>query len=400
MKKIILNLIFAIVLIFASTNVSKADFSIYDMELNFVQISDTHISEKDDTNYKALSSSRELLRDAIEQVNSIRPVDFVMFTGDMVNEPDKESYFNFFKELTKLKYPALMAFGNHDIRQLQVIGDDAPDNVKKYLTKNDALRIIKACNPFYIFDKSYYAFSPRRQYRVIVLDTTVDDTITSNGRLTDEAAAFLKEEIESHKDKVILIFEHHPVVEPFKSAHHKILNADSYLDILKEYKRTPIAIFSGHYHAAKVAKHGNVIHVSTPSLVTYPNAFRYVKITNYDDRTIFVFKFFETNLLDVRKKSKINALAAATLGGLPSDRNVEVTIRKTRDNDNEVKEKEVKPTKEDKQIQKEIKKAQKQIEKEEKAKNKKLKKDKAKKETVEEIPENMEETIDTIQDAE
>lgn len=379
MKKIFLNLIFAIFLIFVSTGVSKADFSIRDMELNFVQISDTHISEKDDTNYKALSSSRELLRDAIEQVNGIRPVDFVMFTGDMVNEPDKESYIDFFKELTRLKYPALMAFGNHDIRQIPSVSEDAPDEVKKYLTKDEAIRIIKACNPFYIFDKSYYAFSPRRQYRVIVLDTTVDDTITANGRLSDEAAAFLKEEIDGHKDKVILIFEHHPVVEPFKSAHHRILNAESYLDILKQYKRTPIAIFSGHYHAAKIAKHGNIIHVSTPSLVTYPNAFRYVKITNYDDRTIFNFKFFETNLIDVRKKSKLNALAAATLRGLPSDHDVEITVRKSRDNNNEVKEKKPKLTKEDKQIQKEMKKAQRQLEKEEKARIKAEKKAKKQK---------------------
>ncbi len=363
MKKIFLNYILpAILLIFIQTGCAFADFSIRDMELNFVQISDTHISDKADTSYKALSSSKELLKDAILQVNMLKPVDFVMFTGDMVNEPDKESYRNFFIELAKLKYPALMAFGNHDMLQLHQQNEDTPP----YLTKEEAISIIKTCNPFYIFDKSYYAFSPKRDYRVIVLDTTIDDRITSNGYLTDEMAEFLKYELEAHKDKVIIIFEHHPLVEPFKSEHHKIINNETYMDIIKQYKKTPIAIFSGHYHAAKITRQGNILHISTPSLVTYPNAFRYVNITNYDDRTIFNIKYYETNLSDIQKQSRIGAIASTALKGLPSDHNAEIVIRK-KENNNEYKEEKPKTTKEDKQIQKEMKRAQKELKKQEQA---------------------------------
>lgn len=384
MKKIFvkfLALFLFVFIAFAQGEMAFADFSFKDMELNFVQISDTHISDSEDTSYKALASSKILLKDAIEQVNNLKPVDFVMFTGDIVNEPLKKSYRDFFVLLTKLKYPSLSVFGNHDMAQIKDLGADAPP----YISKDTAIAIIKKCNPFYIFDKSYYAFSPRRQYRVIVLDTTIDDAITSNGRLTDEQAEFLKYEIEEHKDKVILIFEHHPVFEPFKSEHHKIINDENYMEIIKQYKKTPIAIFSGHYHAAKIKQQGNIIHVSTPSLVTYPNAFRYVNITDYDDRTIFNFKYFKTNLEDIHKKSKLNALASATLRGLPSDQETVITIRKSKDNDNELKEKAPKPTKEDKQIQKEEKQAQKEaerqlrqdaleIQKQEKLKNRELKK--------------------------
>ena len=347
-----------------------ADFSFRDMELNFVQISDTHISDSEDTSYKVLSSSKALLEDAIKQVNGLKHVDFVMFTGDMVNEPLKKSYRDFFVLLTKLKYPSLTAFGNHDIAQMNGAESGKPE----YISKNEALSIIRKCNPFFIFDKSYYAFSPRREYRVIVLDTTIDDSITSNGKLTDEQTEFLKYELEGHKDKVILIFEHHPVIEPFKSEHHRIVNSETYMDIIKQYKKTPIAIFSGHYHATKIRQQGNIIHVSTPSLVTYPNAFRYVNITNYDDRTIFNFKYMTTGLEDVHKKSKLNAIASATLRGLPSDQEIVITIRKSRDNNNDYVEKQPKMTKEDKQIQKEEKEAQKEVLRQEKAKADELKK--------------------------
>jgi len=354
-------------------SMARADFSFKDMELSFIQISDTHISDREDTSYKALSSSKALLEDAINQVNNIKSIDFVMFTGDMVDEPKKKSYRDFFVLLTKLKYPPLMAFGNHDITQLQNV-DRENENTKDYISKDEALYIIKKCNPYYIFNKSYYAFSPKNDYRIIVLDTTVDEAITANGRLSDAQAEFLKEELEANKDKVIIIFEHHPVVEPFKSEHHKIVNSENYTEILKQYKKTPIAIFSGHYHAAKIVRQGNIIHVSTPSLVTYPNAFRYVNITNYKDRTIFNIRYMETGLSEVQKSSKLNAIASATLRGLPNDHSVIITIRKNKVYDNEIKEEKPKTPKEDIELQQEAEKAQKEAIKQERAAAKEEKK--------------------------
>ncbi len=58
-------------------NAAFADFSFRDMELSFVQISDTHISDREDTSYKVLSSSKALLEDAIKQTNNIKMLDFV-----------------------------------------------------------------------------------------------------------------------------------------------------------------------------------------------------------------------------------------------------------------------------------------------------------------------------------
>ena len=378
-------------------NAARADFSFRDMELSFVQISDTHISDREDTSYKVPSSSKALLEDAIKQVNELKMLDFVMFTGDMVDEPLKKSYRDFFILLTKLKYPPLMTFGNHDARQLQT-ADKNDEAAKDYISKDEALTIIKKCNPYYMFTKSWYAFSPKKDYRVIVLDTTVDEAITANGRLTTEQAEFLKVELEANQDKVIIIFQHHPVIEPFKSEHHRIVNAETYLDIIKQYKKTPIAIFSGHYHAAKIVRQGNIIHVSTPSLVTYPNAFRYVNITNYKDRTIFNIKYMETGLEEVQKSSKLNAIASATLRGLPNDHSVIITIRKNKAYDNELKEEKPKTIKEDKDLQKEAAKAQKEAERAKKAEEKAAKAaekeaKKAEKQQAEEIQNNEAEAL-------
>jgi len=399
MKKIILKILLCLVaslgILSAAQEKVFADFSFADMELSFVQISDTHISNREDTSYKALSSSKILLEDAINQVNNIKGLDFVMFTGDMVDEPLKDSYRDFFALLTKIKYPPLMTFGNHDMAQLKNLDKNAPP----YISKEEALSIIRKCNPYYVFDKNYYAFSPKKDYRVIVLDTTIDDRITANGELKDDMAFFLKNELEENKDKVIIIFQHHPVVEPFKSEHHKIINSDEYMEIIKQYKKTPIIIFSGHYHAAKIIRQGNIIHVSSPSLVTFPNAFRYVNITNYNDRTIFNIKYMETSLEDVRKQSKLNAMASATLKGMPGDRNIVITVRKKVYN-NDIKEKKPQMTPEDKKIQKEMKKAEKEAKKQEKARQKQLEKDRKinKIKDMEDVQNSLMENADNMSD--
>ena len=293
MNKTITKLFLFLLVTFFGTNFAWADFSFNEIELKFAQVSDVHTSDAPDTEYKVLSHSKELFCDAIKTINNIKGLDFVIFTGDMVNLPDKNSYRDFFLNLTKLRYPSLLVLGNHD----SAINNDS----EEYLDKTTVHGVIRKYNPYQNYDNPYFAFSPNPNYRVIVLDTTVGmGAKTSNGFLPDEQLAFLDNEIAQNQDKVILIFQHHPVIEPFKSNDHKLLNAGAYTEIFKKYEKVPIAVFAGHYHASKIVRKGNVIYVASPALVTYPNAFRTVDITDYKDRVIFKFKFHETNLKDIQ----------------------------------------------------------------------------------------------------
>lgn len=320
MKNKLFKTLLILTLTLFGTNYAKADFSFNDMELNFVQVSDVHLSDAPDTSYKVLSSSKDLLKSAAKDINSMKGIDFVVFTGDMVNEPTKEFYRDFLTTAAKLKPPVLFVLGNHDI-------SGNPDNTS-YFDKSTVVDIIQKCNPYQRYGKPYFAYSPNTDYRVIVLDTTEGYEGRSNGYLPNEQLTFLDNEIANNTDKVIVIFQHHPVIEPFKSADHKLLNADEYMAVLKKYPKVPIAIFAGHYHAAKIITKGHILHSTSPALVTYPNAYRTVKITNYDDRVIFNFSFNETRLKDVQSRSKAGLIATAVFSGMPSDRNTEVVIKK------------------------------------------------------------------------
>ena len=90
----------------------------------------------------------------------------------------------------------------------------------------------------------------------------------------------------------------------------------------------PVAIFSGHYHATKITKEGNLLHVSTPSLVSYPNAFRIVTVTNLKNKVVFNFVFKETNLKEIQKKAKLLTFSSKTYSGNDTDQNTTVVMDK------------------------------------------------------------------------
>ena len=52
--------------------------------------------------------------------------------------------------------------------------------------------------------------------------------------------------------------------------------------------KNPIGVFQGHYHAAKITQHDNVLYVNSPALVSYPNAFRVVSVTNHKDKVVLI----------------------------------------------------------------------------------------------------------------
>lgn len=311
-SKVIYWTLFAVFVYFGVNALSYAD------TLKFAHISDVHLSDKTvDTSYKVLSHSKELFKDEIEQINSIPNLDFVIVTGDLADKPQKPLLEQACDQMNKLKYPWYFAFGNHDAA------------VGTSLKKDKYFDYIKKRNKNIKSETSYYSFVPKKGYRVIVLDATIDNKITANGELPKEQLEWLDEQLDlsQKSNQVPLIFLHHPLHEPFPSFHHRLINAQEFKNILDKYNM-PIAVFSGHYHATKIYKEGHILHVSTPSLVTYPCAFRIVSVSNMKHQVVFNFDYRETNLKDVQKKAKLLTFSSETYKGEDSDRNGIVIIEK------------------------------------------------------------------------
>lgn len=307
---LIVALALAIFIFFFHSQPSRSD------TLKFVQLSDIHYSTtREDTSYKLLSHTRAILLDAVSQINKLDNINFVMETGDCIDSPTESSAKDVFDILNTLKFPWYFAVGNHDT------------TTSGCLTKERFVEILKECNPAFTFDELYYSFVPKKGFKVIVLDGAKNRGISSNGYIPENEIEWLDCELKASKNDVVLIFLHFPIVEPFPSAHHRILNAEDVLKVLNKYKN-PIAVFAGHYHTTKITKINNIIHVASPSLASYPNAFRAVSVTNYRNRAVFNFYFYETQLKDIQEKAKLLTFGSSSYYGKESDRTATIVIDK------------------------------------------------------------------------
>ena len=231
-------------------------------EIRIVQMSDIHLDlKRPDKPVRKFAHSLPMFQKAILKTNILSP-NIIVFSGDMINIPD-ESYFDEFlknaKTLTPEFYPV---FGNHDVG---VNGGISKDMMISKFNQN--------CKWLEIKNSSYYTI--KDDYIFIFMDGTTDKHVVSTGTFTPEALKFLDETLSAHEDKKAIIVQHFPLITPFKSPSHEVTNREEYLKILDKHKNV-IMVLAGHYHAAKAVTRNNVLHITTPSMIEYPHAFRYL----------------------------------------------------------------------------------------------------------------------------
>lgn len=288
-------------------------------DLTFAQISDAHYSSFEaDTSFKVLSSTGKILNDVITQVNSCNDIDFVMFTGDMINRPRQDQLLEFIEYANMLNYPWYVVFGNHDIAH------------NGTLTKKLYFEIISEHNKNFCYKTPYYSFTPKKGYKVIGLDTIIDYKMTSQGEVSEEELCWLKDELDNSKDDVVIIFTHVPLIEPFPSENHRLKNSYELKLLLKKYDN-PIIVCSGHYHATKIFQENNILYINTPSLASYPNAFRIITVCPHRNKVDVNICFKETTLKSIQDKAKMKVMGSTLLYGSETDRNNTIELPRKRD---------------------------------------------------------------------
>ena len=235
--------------------------------LNIIHITDTHIENNKSRAFDAVEYSPLLLEDALKRINDINGVDIVLFGGDLINNKSKKNLNTFYDLIKILRYPYINTFGNHDF-----YGSN----------KDEMLKLTKRYNGNYKFDDTFYAFDIKNN-RMIILDSTIKNSKTAIGFIDSVQFKFLKKELEKYKN--------------------------------------PMIILQGHYHATKITTKDNIIYVSTPAMVTYPMAFRNIKITNYKNKVKVDFSFYRTRLDDINNKNKLLHKDYKILEGELKDRN-------------------------------------------------------------------------------
>lgn len=296
---------------------------VYANELNFAQVSDVHYAthRNNPYQYRMIENIDELFNDAISQINISKNLDFVFFTGDQIDFSEEENLKKFILRADTLQFPWHFCFGNHDVYKY------GPLTRKKYfkIIKNNA----KHCKT----NKNYYTFSPQKGYTVIVLDSFEDKISKPNGKINKKQLQWLDKQLCKNRNNIVLIFTHTPIKPPFEHGEndmyiydHSMENSTEVMTVLKKYKN-PIAVFSGHYHVSKIIQINNIIHVNSPSIISYPNAFRVVNISKNNNIVTFKIRTQDTNLKEVQTKAKNLIKNAHIYEGSNTDKNNIFTIK-------------------------------------------------------------------------
>ncbi len=284
--------------------------------LRIAQISDTHfVMNGENLPHIMLKNSCELLDDAIMQINTSGPYDFVVFTGDLINKPELTQLELFINHANKLIYPWYVIAGNHDIST-----DDS-------LTKSKYISTFGEHNSEMANKNIYYAFTPKEGYRVVCLDSIIIDDDMTKYRISEEQLNWLQKELNTYKKETIILCTHVPVEEPYLNTKYKLENEFELKRVLESHIN-PVIVLQGHYHAARIRQHNNLLIISCPSLASFPNAFRVINISTIKNKVKVDVFLKETNLKDVQAQARAGINHEKTLYGEETDRNNSLEMRR------------------------------------------------------------------------
>lgn len=264
-------------------------------EIKFAQLSDIHTSnEKNIRGARLLPHSYQILNDVLLDIKNEKNIDFIAITGDGINLPQKKLAKEFIKIMNNTKIPYFWVFGNHDVSKLACFDS------------NELLKITNSKNKNFKFNNVYDSFNYKNDFKIIILNAIIETKPTSQGYIDEKQLCFLNDKLNEAKEKkqIPLIFIHHPVNPPYcGSKHHEIKNSKDIKEILQNYNK-PVLVFQGHYHIPKIEKLNNVLYISSPSLIQYPNAFRMISINNMENGKILIkIQSKQTNLKEYSKIS-------------------------------------------------------------------------------------------------
>ena len=203
----------------------------------FVHLTDLHISHPDLADPHLQSDTPATLRRVVEVINAMDPQpDFVVASGDLTNQGDRESYALVREITTPLKAPLVMALGNHD--------------------KRAGFNAVFAPG---LADAPYFHDAPQGDLHVIALDSSVPGKVA--GALDDAQFEFLQAALQRHPELAKLLVIHHPPrIDPEALAWGSLDEASS-ARLAEMLKGQHVAgILSGHVHVNRVS-HWNGIPV-------------------------------------------------------------------------------------------------------------------------------------------
>lgn len=201
-------------------------------------------------------SSGENLDKIISEVNRLKDVSFVVFSGNNIAKPDKTYLEAFLKDTKKINYPVYIVLGQKDVNKQKGL---SKAEYVKFVSKN--LRTHKKItSPNYVFEKKGVVF--------IVLDGSKEVIPTSMGYYKPEVINWLDEQLTLNADKNVVILQHYPIVPPCEKEMKYTAKPENYLRVLAKHNNIK-AVVAGHFGVNNEMDVRGVKHISTADAPVY-----------------------------------------------------------------------------------------------------------------------------------
>lgn len=227
-------------------------FIVYLMFAGFVQAKDLRFVQVTDVRY---SENNNNLTAVVKAVKREKSADFVVFTGDNLENSSKENLEGFIKEIRKIKKPVYIVYGEKDV------------NKYKGLSKKEYARILNKKFKGYKPDTTNYIFEEGGVV-FFVVDGSKDVIPSTNGYYKADVLEWVDAHLALYPKKNIVILQHFPLISPEYSESYQTFKPEPYLKIIKEHKNIK-AVISGHFGVNKEITEDGVLHLSTAPAPTY-----------------------------------------------------------------------------------------------------------------------------------
>jgi 3',5'-cyclic AMP phosphodiesterase CpdA len=220
--------------------------AVFAKDLRFIQITDVRYSK---------ANNSETLKQVIKNVNKQKDVDFVVFTGDNIQKPDKHELYNFLAAANKLNRPFYVLIGDKDVNKHK---DLSKKDYQKILKKK--VRSCKTNDLNYVFEKGGVVF--------IVVDGAKDVIPGTNGYYKDDVVDWVDRTLDSHSKKNVVILQHFPLIPPTENESYVTFKRQKYLDVIQKHPNVR-AVVAGHFGVNKEEVVDEVKHISTAPAPSY-----------------------------------------------------------------------------------------------------------------------------------
>ncbi len=237
--------------------------------LNFAHISDIHMLKNysgtifENVIKKFKKSPTDNFKDILKKILcTIKPLDFVLITGDLVNDGNEEDYREFKDILNYFlkEIPFYLCLGNHD---------------KKHAFRRGFLGEENGSSEIYYYEEEI----KNTGIRIIALDSCND--YSGSGFVNEPQLNWLKEKLKVKTERGTILIVHHPlyVNQEGSYANFSLKNSKDIIETIKG--SDVIGVFSGHDHYSTIiAKDGIVNFVASSTSFGMNISSNYLTLNN------------------------------------------------------------------------------------------------------------------------